>query len=184
LTGPDLEQRLFCTSARHIIGHLTVLTTPNDWVTENIFELQFPRDILASLASGRFGAIDLESGPLSSDFIKWVLEKHSTAPTYLTGMRTTHLNKETENIRRLMWTLGNKFNDQHFVIASRELNAHKTLVRIRKTVIVEHLLIRDIYQLWAGSSPVDDGDMEDLITAVVDMDTACAVFCQLRQVGA
>jgi hypothetical protein len=107
-----------------------VLSKPGDRVTEHVFELQFPREILISLASGTFGTIDLESGPLDSAFIKWVLEDQSTNPPLLTGMKPSHLRKETANIRRLMWTLGNKQNTEHFIITSETLNGHKTRVRV------------------------------------------------------
>jgi hypothetical protein len=85
--------------------------------TEHIMQLEFPRDIITALATGSFG------------FIDYILNRVSVQSPAMTGM-TERLRAETNsNIRRLYWTLGNNYNDQHFVITSEPLNVLKSSVR-------------------------------------------------------
>lgn len=103
-----------------------IVSGANNWVTaaatEHIFELSFPREIIEALATGVFLGVKLESGPLPSGFIDFILNGHTQAPDII-GMRAR--NNPRVNIRRLMWMLGTTKNDQHFVITSDEFNGLK-----------------------------------------------------------
>jgi hypothetical protein len=98
--------------------------------TEHIMQLEFPREIITALATGSFrGQTPLSTGPLDSGFIDYILNGVSKQSPAMTGM-TERLRAETNsNIRRLYWTLGNNYNDQHFVITSEPLNVLKSSVR-------------------------------------------------------
>jgi hypothetical protein len=137
---------------------LVILSGANSWgaisrATEHIFQLGFPRDVVAALATGVFRGNSensahrtvLSIGALDPGFIHYVLNGRSAQNPDMTGMSTRKGAHTDMNIERLYWTLGTIYNGAHFVITSQALNSLKSTVRYSLTNWMLTVLRTDLF---------------------------------------
>lgn len=90
---------------------LVILSGANDWgdidrATEHIFQLEFPRDVVAALATVVFRGktaqrTALSTGALDPGFTNYVLNGRSAQTSDMTGMSTRKGAHTDVNIKRL-----------------------------------------------------------------------------------